>query len=197
MNEIRFKILLGIKSWTFFHLLYMVVISKYERKTETPKRIKKGYHQYLKDIFFLIHNIIAYQQQFTNFYSTVIFMKYCVICVSWEQYHTHKIPDEFNSYTYCPCFHSKEKVQFYYLLTSLSFKNILIYLSLIRKIKNPYNKLKENQQRLFIEHWWYKKFCSVFHHLFTLQSWNVYLMKWIFVSCSLRIVSLFIFLFVN
>ena len=69
-------------------------------------------------------------------------MKYCVICVSWEQYHTHKNPDEFNSYKYCPYFHTKEKVQFYYLLTSLSFENILIYLSLIRKIKNPYNKLQ-------------------------------------------------------
>ena len=31
-------------------------------------------------------------------------MKYCVICVSWEQFHTHKNPDEFSSYTYCPCF---------------------------------------------------------------------------------------------
>lgn len=72
-----------------------------------------------------------------------IFMKYCVICVSWEQYHTHQNPDEFNSYTYCPCSPiQNEKVQFHYLLTSLSLENILIYLSLIRKIKNPYNKLQ-------------------------------------------------------
>lgn len=82
-----------------------------KKKKLNPKkdkeRISSIFEGYL--FFLFIHNIIAYQQQFTNFYSPVIFMKYCVICVSWEQYHTHKNPDDFNSYTYCPCIPFKKK----------------------------------------------------------------------------------------